>query len=84
MQMMFKSMGIDIEGIEKLINPETVKQLLTNLERVTSDLTEIKTKLTRIEIRLETLPKDEAMKLLADGKDNAEQEATEYVRNYND
>lgn len=64
-QMMFKSFGIDMEGIEKIVNPDTVKQVLNDLQNVASKLDSIDAKLTRIEIRLETIPKDEAMKLLA-------------------
>lgn len=84
MEMMFKSMGIDIEGIKQIINPETVKDLLLKLENVTTQLQKISDATLRIETKLNTLPNDEAMKLLVNGKELAEKETADYVRSYND
>ena len=84
MQMMLASMGIDVKGIEKIINPETVKTLLSDLENVTRKLDAIQSSLIRIENKLNILPFDEAMKPLIDAQEEAEKEAIEYVRNNTD
>lgn len=83
MDMMFKSMGIDIDGIKRVLNPDTVKRLVSDLETVSSKLNAIDEKLTRIEIKLETIPQHEAMNLLSDGELDAREKVNAFVREYN-
>ncbi len=80
MEMMLKSMGIDVEAIKDVANPQTVKRVIDTLLSISDALESIDKKLTRIEVRLETMPTSEAMKLLSDGKELAEKEAMDYVR----
>lgn len=84
MEMMLKSMGIDVSAIKEIVNPETVREIVDTMLTVKSKLETIDTRLMRIEMKLDTIPNDEAMKLLIDGKDTAELETIEYVRKNSD
>lgn len=104
MDMMFKSMGIDIEGIKQVLNPETVKRFVEGFESLSTrvddvreqqtsqaqavlflrdGLASIDERLTRIEIKLETLPTAEAMLLLKDGEKTAHDAVNKFVHDYN-
>jgi hypothetical protein len=84
MEMMLASMGIDTDAIRKLLDPENIKQLLHRVEKSCNTIESIDARLLRIEVKLETLPPDVAMRLLADNRESAEKEAAEYARNNSD
>jgi hypothetical protein len=68
MEMMLKSFGVDPEKIKtQLIDAQKV--VLSEVERLHSRLDNIDASLRRIEVKFETLPTDEAMKLLANKPD---------------
>jgi hypothetical protein len=79
MQMMLKSMGIDVDGITEIINPETVKQTLDGLSKVITNQNDIKASLLRIEMKLDILPDSEANKLLENSHLNLEPIRVEVV-----
>lgn len=83
MEMMFKSMGIDIEGIKQVLNPETVKRFVTQLESVSTKLDTIEQRLTRIELKLETMPQNEVMNLLQNGNAEVVEAVNAFVHHYN-
>jgi len=67
-EMMLKSMGIDPEKIRaSLVDAQA--QVMNEISKVHKLLESIDAKVTRIEIKLETIPTNEAMKLLADNED---------------
>lgn len=72
MEMMLKSMGIQTDAIKQLLEPERLKELVTKIESLFDKLDVIDAKLTRIEMKLETIPNDEAMKMLSENSDIAE------------
>ena len=82
-EMMLKSMGIQTDVINQLLEPERIKLLLTKIETMCNSVEETKAAVLRIETKLGTLPESLAMKLLADGQTQAFQDAVEYVRGYN-
>jgi hypothetical protein len=71
MELMFKSMGIDIDAIKAMINPQTVKKTLTDMQNAQAKLEAIEAALLRIEMKLQTLPSDYATKLLLDNQEHA-------------
>jgi hypothetical protein len=80
MEMMLESMGIQTGIIKQLLEPERIKTLLNKVETMFNSVEEIKASVLRIEIELNTLPLEQALKLLADGQSEAFREAAEYVR----
>jgi hypothetical protein len=78
MEMMFKTMGIDVEAIKKVISPESVKQTFEALNDATQTMKRIEqqnetmydllvsahNRFTRIEMKLGTMPEDELQKLV--------------------
>ena len=71
MELMFKSMGIDIDAIKAMINPQTVKKTLTDMQNAQAKLEAIEAGLLRIEMKLQTLPSDYANKLLTENHEHA-------------
>ena len=83
MEMMIKSMGIQTEQIKLLLDPENIKQLLTKIETMCNQVDDIHNRtesmiihqqnttdrLNRIEIKLQTIPTDEALEILDANKD---------------
>jgi len=82
-EMMLESMGIQTDAIKQLLEPEKIKALLNKVEKMCDETSECNARLKRIETKLETMPDEEVMKLLADGKETAERETAEYVGDYN-
>lgn len=68
LELMLKSMGIDVEAIKSVVNPETIKGIVVKVETLDSRLTNIENSLLRIETKLETLPTDVAMKYISDNE----------------
>ena len=82
-EMMLSSMGIDPDKIkETLLQAQT--SVMDEVQKVNTKLDALDAKLTRIELKLETVPPDVAMQLLADGKEQAENEVAQYVRDNSD
>jgi hypothetical protein len=84
MEMMLENMGIQTGIIKQLLEPERIKTLLNKVETMFNSVEDIKTSVLRIEIKLNTLPLEQALKLLADGQSEAFKEAAEYVRDKSD
>ena len=84
MEMMLENMGIQTGIIKQLLEPERIKTLLNKVETMFNSVEDIKASVLRIEIKLNTLPLEQALKLLADGQSEAFKEAAEYVRDKSD
>ena len=82
MEMMLKSFGFDPEQIKSgLLNAQ--KSIMEEVQKLHSEIESVNAKVTRIEIKLGTIPETVAMQLLEDGANEAFTSAAEYVRTYN-
>jgi len=72
-EMMLKSMGIDPEQIKAgLIQAQ--QSIIGEVKSLHEKLASIDTKITRIEMKLQTMPDKEVMKLLADNELEVQEE----------
>lgn len=83
MEIMLKSFGLDPEKIKSEL-VDAKDKIAGAIENLDSRLKTIDDRLTRIEIKLNTIPRDEAMKLLAENTPTADELEQFYGRDNND